>query len=56
MSGWISLHRKVLDNAILKRGKSYSNFEGWIWLLLRANYEERKVLIGAEIINVKQGR
>ena len=26
--GWISLHRKILDNPILSRGKTYSRFEG----------------------------
>ena len=56
MSGWISLHRKILKNAILKRNKQYSNFEAWVWLLLRANYDDAKVVIGGTIYRLKEGQ
>jgi len=56
MSGWIKLHRKINDNPILKKGKTYSNFEAFIWLLLRANYDNAKVIIGSEIYKLKQGQ
>ena len=56
MSGWIKLHRKINDNPILKKGKTYSNFEAFIWLLLRANYDNAKVIIGGEIYKLKQGQ
>lgn len=56
MSGWISLHRKILDNPILSFGRNFSRAEAWIWLLLRANYEERKVVIGSDIYRCKKGQ
>ena len=55
MSGWIKLHRKINDNPILKKGKTYSSFEAFIWLLLRANFDEAKVVVGSEIYIVKKG-
>ena len=53
--GWISLHRKILDNPVLSRGKSYSRFEAFIYMLLRANHKEGKVVIGNQLILVKKG-
>ena len=53
--GWISLHRKILDNPVLSRGKSYSRFEAFIYMLLRANHKEGKVVVGNQLILVKKG-
>ena len=53
--GWISIHRKVLKNPIVKMGKSYSRFEAWLWLLLRATYSNQKVVLGADIYHLKSG-
>lgn len=53
--GWIKLHRKMLDHAIVKFSKNYSYAEAWLYLLFRACYEPQKVLIGSEIINLKVG-
>ena len=55
MSGWIKLHRKINDNPILKKGNVYSNFEAFIWLLLKANYDDAKVVIGSTIYKLKKG-
>ena len=55
MSGWIKLHRKIRNNPVLKRSSVYSNFEAFIWLLLKANYDEAKVVVGSEIYIVKKG-
>ena len=55
MEGWISLHRKILDNPILNRSRIYSNFEAWIWLLLKANHKDNKFMLGSELIKVKKG-
>jgi hypothetical protein len=54
-NGWISLHRKILNNPTLTRGKVYSRFEAFIWLLLRANHSQAKVVLGNNIIQVKRG-
>ena len=53
--GWISIHRKILKNPILKMNKSYSKFEAWIYLLLRATYSDQKVVFGADIYKLKSG-
>ena len=55
MSGWIKLHRKINDNPVLKKSNVYSNFEAFIWLLLRANYDDAKVVIGSSIYQLKNG-
>ena len=46
MEGWISLHRKILENPLFNRGRIYSNFEAWIWLLLKANHKDNKFMLG----------
>lgn len=53
--GWISIHRKILKNPIIKMSKSYSRFEGWVWLLLRATYSNQKVVLGSDIYHLKSG-
>ena len=55
MEGWISLHRKILDNPILNRSRIYSNFEAWIWLLLKANHQDNKFMLGSELVKVEKG-
>ena len=56
MKGWISLHRKILDNPILSNSRVYSRMEAFIFLLLRANHSERNVPIGVVLYNVKKGQ
>ena len=53
--GWISLHRKILDNPILTRGRAYSRFEAFVYMLLKANHKDNEVLIGNQKIQVKKG-
>ena len=53
--GWIKIHRKILNNPLVKFSKNYSYAEAWIYLLLRAAYTNQKVLIGSEIYNLKAG-
>lgn len=55
MKGWISLHRKILDNPLLSTGRTFSRFEAWVWLLLNANHSKAKVVMGAEMFIVKRG-
>ena len=53
--GWVSIHRKILKNPILKMNRSYSRFEAWIYLLLRATYNNQKVVLGSDIYELKSG-
>ena len=55
MKGWISLHRKILDNPILTRGKAYSRFEAFVYMLLKANHKDNKIVIGNKLIKIKTG-
>ena len=55
MEGWISLHRKILENPILNRSRKYSPFEAWIWLLLKANHKDNKFMLGSELVKVEKG-
>ena len=55
MKGWISKHRKVLENPIVKMAKVKSPYEAWDILLFKVNHKEKKVVIGNEIIKVNRG-
>ena len=55
MKGWISLHRKILDNPVLTRGRQYSRFEAFVYMLLKANHKDNKALIGNNLIIIKKG-
>ncbi len=52
--GWIRLDRKIMDN-FLWSDKPFSMGQAWIDLLLLANAQERQVLIGNEVVDVKPG-
>ena len=54
-NGWIAVHRKILDNPILNRSRKFSNFEAWMYLLLKSNHKDNKVLLGNVLVNVKKG-
>lgn len=56
--GWISLHRKITDNWLYptNEDKEFSKFEAWIDILLMVNHEERKVMLGNKLVNVKKGQ
>lgn len=53
-TGWIKLHRKILDNPICKK----PNW-GWLWvcLLLMANHDENEKFIwNGEVVHLKKGQ
>jgi len=52
-SGWVKLHRKILDNDIFKNDKLFRVF---MYLLLKASHSERDQLIGDSIVNLKAGQ
>ena len=53
--GWISLHRKIWESPLLTRGRIYSRFEAFIYMLFRANYKDSKVVIGNQVLVAKKG-
>ena len=54
--GWIKLHRKILDNDWLSKNRVYSNFEAFMFLLLKANHKDGSFHIGTQVVEVKRGQ
>ena len=54
MAGWISIHRKIQGHWLWAE-KPYSKGQAWIDLLLSANHEDCKFLLGNQLIEVKRG-
>lgn len=48
-TGWIRIYRSILNHPTWKE-KPYSKGQAWIWIILRANFKEAKVLIGNEVV------
>ena len=52
--GWISLHRSIQEHWLWQE-KPFSKGQAWLDLLLSANHQDRKILLGNELINVERG-
>jgi hypothetical protein len=52
-TGWVKLHRKILDNPIFKNDKLFRVF---MYLLLKASHTERDQLIGDSIVHLETGQ
>lgn len=52
--GWITLHRKILDN-FLWDDKPFTKGQAWIDLILLANHENKKTIFDGNVIEVKRG-
>lgn len=52
--GWISVHRQIWNSWVWDE-KPFSKGQAWIDLLLLANHEDRKVLVGNQLVIVKRG-
>ena len=53
MDGWISLHRKLLENPIFSNGDL---LRVWIWCLLKATHKEHDQMIGLQLQTLKPGQ
>lgn len=53
-SGWIKLHRKILD-CFIWQDKPYDKARAWIDLLLIAMHHDKKMLIDDEVVIVQRG-
>ena len=51
--GYIKLHRKIKDNWLFKNPEY---FKAWIDMILTANYNDGKVVIGQTIFICKRGQ
>lgn len=52
--GWISVHRQIQDHWLWAE-KPFSKGQAWIDMLLLANHEDAKILIGNEVKTIKAG-
>lgn len=52
--GWVATHRKIQDHWLWS-DKPFSRGQAWIDLLLLANHEDKKFLLGNDLINVECG-
>lgn len=50
--GWIKLHRKLLENPIIKKPNYLAL---WLVLLLKANHKDNKMLWNGGILTIKEG-
>lgn len=54
-SGWISVYRSIRNHWIFPKGRSLSDFEAWILILLEVNHSEVKVRIGNRLLICRRG-
>ena len=52
MSGWIKLHRQVIDHWIWDDSQK---FKWWIDMLLLTNHRDKKIMIGGDLKVIKRG-
>lgn len=50
------MHRSILENFLWQEERKFSKAEAWLELLLTANYEDRKVLVSGQSVEVKAGQ
>jgi len=55
MSGWIKIHRSIIDHWLYTEKRIFSRFEAWNDILLSVNYLEAKTIIKGKIYTIKRG-
>lgn len=53
--GYIYLDRKIEENELFKE-KPFDELHAWIWLLLKANYKDKKRRLREGIVEIKRGQ
>lgn len=54
--GYVSIHRSIQENFLWNSDESFSKGQAWIDLILMANHDTRKVMLGGQMITVKKGQ
>lgn len=55
MSGWIKLHRQIQNHWLWLSEKPFDKRSAWIDILLLANHDDNKILLGNELVTIKRG-
>ena len=53
--GWIKLWRKIREHPFYTERKVFSKLEAWLDLLLTANHQDHKFLLGGSVIEARRG-
>lgn len=56
MSGWIKMHRSILNHWLYTEKRKFSKFEAWQDMLLNVNYSDNKTIIKGNLYDVKRGQ
>lgn len=56
MAGWIKLYRQIQESEIWETIQPFDIRSAWIDLLLLASHEDRTMIIGDQIVEVKRGQ
>lgn len=54
--GWIKLHRDIQDHWLYGEKRTFSKYEAWLDLVMRANHRPNKIVLGNELIEVETGQ
>lgn len=53
MTGWVSIHRRIRDHWVFAKPEY---FQAWVIMIFEVNHKDKKVLIGATLIECKRGQ
>ena len=53
MEGWIRIHRKLIETSWFSKS-DYVHL--WLYLLLKANHQDKEIFVGSEKVLVKRGQ
>ena len=54
LQGWVSVHRQIQEHWLWAE-KPFSKGQAWIDMLMLANHEDRKFLLGNDLMEIKAG-
>ncbi len=53
MSGWVKLHRKMLNSEVWK---NHNVARFWMWCLMKASHKDTTAIVGYQTIHLKAGQ
>ncbi len=55
MSGWVKVHRSILNHWLYTEDRVFSRFEAWNDILLTVNYVDKQAIIKGKLYTIKRG-
>lgn len=52
-NGWIKMHRKLIESSVFENPKLLKT---WIWCLCKASHTKHEVIVGKQIVLLKEGQ